>query len=100
VKYPIAWHQKCLANQKASLEREEERLKLHVAAVERQRGEHAVYKFKIERAISEGRDGFDSVRFNVDRPKCAWCGGTTNKPLRRNDIGLMCNNEFHKRKEG
>jgi len=68
-KMSLDWHKECLKNQKSSLEREEERLKNYVDAVERQRRDYIIYKAKVDRAISEGRDGFDSDKFNVEKKK-------------------------------
>jgi hypothetical protein len=69
VKMPLDWHKKNLKNQKDSLEREEERLRSHITYVERQRLDYLIYKAKVDRAIAEGRDGFDSDKFNVERKK-------------------------------
>ncbi|HBJ74683.1 MAG TPA: hypothetical protein DDY86_04000 [Syntrophaceae bacterium] len=67
MKMSIAWHEQCLANRKASLVKDIERLERIVADVERAKKDIEVYSRQIEVAKGRGRDGFDSDRFMVGK---------------------------------
>jgi division protein CdvB (Snf7/Vps24/ESCRT-III family) len=60
---PIAWHESCLINRKASLMREVERLERIMAEVDRDKHIIEFYSQQIEEAKRRGKDGFDSDKF-------------------------------------
>jgi hypothetical protein len=67
MKFSIAEHQDHIKNWKRTLDEEEAQLKRKQEAFEQHRLDYLIYKSKIERAIQEGKDGFDSERYGQPR---------------------------------
>ena len=69
MKEPIAWHKECLANLGISMEHTLRQVEQLQCTLQRIAEEYAVYRAQIKRAEAEGRDGFDSEKFDVKRAK-------------------------------
>jgi len=67
MKHPIEWHQKCLENMRRDLG--DKRADLFRAQNEYDRAyrELRLYEDQVQRAVNEGRDGFDAERFGKKR---------------------------------
>lgn len=60
-------HQENIKNWKRTLDEEEARLKRMQESFESHRLDYLIYKSKIERAVQEGKDGFDSEKYGKSR---------------------------------
>lgn len=69
MKKDIRWHQQCLANRRATLTRAREQIERMELAYQRDLLEIERYSEQIQRAISEGRNGFDPDRYGKSRAK-------------------------------
>lgn len=69
--FPLSWHEECLRNMKASLLREEKRLREYVdsqiASIENLRKDIETSELQIARAKKEGKTEFDRERYNVKK---------------------------------
>lgn len=63
MKMPIEWHEECLVNHHASLNRIKQEFKRHEENLLRATSEYEFRKLQIEEAKRQGKDGFDSERF-------------------------------------
>jgi len=63
MKFPIAWHEECLRNQLASLQRERESVERAVAALDRHAQDVEHYARQIDTAKAMKKDGFDREKF-------------------------------------
>ena len=63
MKMSIEWHEDCLANRLAYVDRKKNELNIFQREIERMNKEIDYYKFQISEAILEKRDEFDSERF-------------------------------------
>ena len=67
MKQPIEWHMQCLDNRRKSLKEKREALLQAQADYDRCSREVSIYEGQVQRAINEGRDGFDAERFGKRR---------------------------------
>ncbi len=69
MKMPVKWHEECLVNMRKSLQRDRDAFERMRARLEREESEVSLYESQVDRAKREGRESFDSERFNVPRKK-------------------------------
>lgn len=67
MKNSIDWHMQCLKNSESSLEQKKRELARIVASLNQDTDRVVKYKQQIERAMREGKDGFDSDKFGKSR---------------------------------
>jgi len=63
----IKWHEGCIENMKATIDREMIRVQEAEIALRRSRGQYSFYKEQIETAKQLGKGGFDRERFLVKK---------------------------------
>lgn len=63
----VAWHKECLKNARASYLREKEDMEKRAVRLLYSEARVAEYQAQVDRAVKEGKPGFDSERYNIPR---------------------------------
>lgn len=68
MKQPIKWHEECLKNMRASLERKLQEIERHNQDADRLKQEVQFLSEQIQAAILAKKDGFDSEKYLHKKP--------------------------------